>query len=96
MTLLLMLFQLLRITYVGNEASMLIVLPTEIGGLDAVLNKLADGFDLISELEKMHETKVQVSIPKFKIETEIDLGEVLPKVCLFVISCNFANTVGPL
>nr|XP_034824065.1 antichymotrypsin-2-like isoform X4 [Maniola hyperantus] len=72
--------QLLRITYVGDEASMLIVLPNEISGLDAVLAKLADGFDLMAEVDKMHETKVQVSIPKFKIESEIDLGELLPKL----------------
>ncbi|CAH2267161.1 antichymotrypsin-2-like isoform X3 [Pararge aegeria] len=72
--------QLLRISYVGNEASMLILLPNEITGLDTVLKKLAEGYDLLAELDKMYNTKVQVSIPKFKIETEIDLGEVLPKL----------------
>lgn len=59
---------------------MLVVLPNEIDGLDGLLSKLASGFDLMSEVEKMYKTKVQVTIPKFKIETEIDLTEVLPKV----------------
>lgn len=74
--------QLLEMPYVGEEASMLIVLPNEIEGLDGVLSKLASGFDLMSEIGKMYRTKVQVTIPKFKIETEIDLTEVLPKVCI--------------
>ncbi|KAF9795183.1 hypothetical protein SFRURICE_004555 [Spodoptera frugiperda] len=72
--------QLLEMPYVGEEASMLIVLPNEIEGLDGVLSKLASGFDLMSEIGKMYRTKVQVTIPKFKIETEIDLTEVLPKL----------------
>ncbi|CAH1643508.1 unnamed protein product [Spodoptera littoralis] len=72
--------QLLEMPYVGEEASMLIVLPNEIEGLDGVLSKLASGFDLLSEIGKMYKTKVQVTIPKFKIETEINLAEVLPKL----------------
>ncbi|XP_075985818.1 antichymotrypsin-2-like isoform X2 [Anticarsia gemmatalis] len=72
--------QLLDIPYLGNEASMLIVLPQEIEGLDGVLKKLADGHDLLSDIDNMHQTKVQVTIPKFKIETEIDLKELLPKL----------------
>lgn len=74
--------QLLQIPYVGDEASMLIVLPNEITGLDAVLKKLAGGYDLLGEVDKMYKTKVQVTIPKFKIETEIDLTELLPKVIM--------------
>lgn len=66
--------------YEGNQASMVIVLPHEIDGLNSVLQKLADGYDLMSELDNMFSTKVQVTIPKFKIETEIDLMDILPKV----------------
>ncbi|KAJ8734084.1 hypothetical protein PYW07_014635 [Mythimna separata] len=72
--------QLLEMHYEGGETSMLVVLPNEIDGLDGVLSKLASGFDLLSEVDKMHKTKVQVTIPKFKIETEIDLTELLPKL----------------
>ncbi|CAH2068525.1 unnamed protein product, partial [Iphiclides podalirius] len=72
--------QLLKMHYVGEDASMLIVLPNEISGLNGVLEKLANGYDLMGEVEKMFSTKVQVTIPKFKIETEIDLAELLPKL----------------
>ncbi|XP_050354467.1 antichymotrypsin-2-like isoform X2 [Nymphalis io] len=72
--------QMLQIPYVGDEASMLIILPRDITGLDAVMKKLADGYDLLAEMDKMYKTKVQVTIPKFKIETEIDLATVLPKL----------------
>ncbi|XP_047537054.1 antichymotrypsin-2-like isoform X2 [Vanessa atalanta] len=72
--------QLLQIPYVGDEASMLIVLPRDITGLDAVMTKLAGGYDLLAEMDKMYKTKVQVTIPKFKIETEIDLATLLPKL----------------
>lgn len=56
------------------------VLPREVEGLNALVAKLAAGHDLIGELNKMHKTKVQVTLPKFKIETEIDLKDLLPKV----------------
>ena len=71
---------------------MLIVLPNEITGLDAILDKLAAGHNLLSELDNMHQMKVQVTIPKFKIETEIDLIELLPKV-----SISYYNVIsGPV
>lgn len=80
-----MYFQLLEMNYVGGEASMLVVLPRKVDGLNGVLKKLADGYDLLADVEKnMYSTKVQVTIPKFKIETEIDLNDLLPKVCWFI------------
>ncbi|KAM3966458.1 serine protease inhibitor 2 isoform 2-T2 [Aphomia sociella] len=72
--------QLLQMNYVGKEASMLIVLPNEIEGLGGVLKKLADGYDLMNDVNRMFSTKVRVTLPKFKIETEIDLGSLLPKI----------------
>ncbi|XP_063393784.1 antichymotrypsin-2-like isoform X1 [Cydia fagiglandana] len=72
--------QLLEMPYEGDEASMVIVLPKDIEGLDAVLKQLTSGVDLVQELNSMISTKVQVTIPKFKIETEIDLKELLPKL----------------
>ncbi|KAJ0181145.1 hypothetical protein K1T71_003230 [Dendrolimus kikuchii] len=72
--------QLLEMAYEGEEASMVIVLPSEIDGLNGVLGKLAAGHDLMGDLSNMFSTKVHVSVPKFKIETEIDLTNVLPKL----------------
>lgn len=66
---------------------MVIVLPQEIEGLNDVMAKLAAGYDLLTDIENMYKTKVQVTLPKFKIETTIDLNELLPKVCsLFFIT----------
>lgn len=67
-------------SYIGDGASMLIVLPNEIEGLQQVVKTLAEGHDLSSDIAAMHSTKVDVIIPKFKIETEINLKELLPKV----------------
>ncbi|XP_052753708.1 antitrypsin-like isoform X5 [Galleria mellonella] len=72
--------QLLKMNYVGNEASMLVVLPNEIEGLGGLLQKLADGYDLLKDVNQMYSTKVRVTLPKFKIETEIDLNTLLPKL----------------
>ncbi|OWR46227.1 serpin-2 [Danaus plexippus plexippus] len=72
--------QLLCLEYVKSKASMLIVLPEKIDGLNEVLAKLADGYDLIGDVRNMFKKEVQVTIPKFKIETEIDLAELLPKL----------------
>ncbi|KAI5632536.1 serpin (serine protease inhibitor) domain-containing protein [Phthorimaea operculella] len=72
--------QLLEMPYVNNEASMVIILPKEIEGLNGVLQKLADGEDLMDELKKMRRQEVRVSLPKFKIETTINLNDLLPKI----------------
>ncbi|KAI5632540.1 serpin (serine protease inhibitor) domain-containing protein [Phthorimaea operculella] len=73
--------QLLEMPYLKNEASMLIILPNEIEGLNGVLQKLADGVDLMmTELKKMRRREVYVSLPKFKIETSLNLNELLPKI----------------
>ncbi|KAI5632538.1 serpin (serine protease inhibitor) domain-containing protein [Phthorimaea operculella] len=72
--------QLLEMPYLNNEASMVIILPKEIEGLNGVLQKLADGEDLMAELKKMQREEVQVSLPKFKIETTINLNDLLPKI----------------
>lgn len=71
--------------YEGGDTSMVIVLPDEIEGLDDVLQKLAEGYDLMGDLDKLFSMKVQVTIPKFKIETEIDLAQLLPKVTQTVV-----------
>ncbi|KAI8429785.1 hypothetical protein MSG28_000325 [Choristoneura fumiferana] len=72
--------QLLEMPYEGGEASMVIILPKEVEGINDLLKSLATDVDLVQELNQMHPIKVQVTIPKFKIETEIDLKTLLPKI----------------
>ncbi|KAI5632541.1 serpin (serine protease inhibitor) domain-containing protein [Phthorimaea operculella] len=71
--------ELLQMYYLNYEASMVIILPKEIEGLNGVLQKLSDGVDLMTEL-RMTRRKVEVSLPKFKIETVINLNDLLPKI----------------
>ncbi|KAI5632535.1 serpin (serine protease inhibitor) domain-containing protein [Phthorimaea operculella] len=73
--------QLLEMPYVGNEASMVIILPWDIEGLNSIVQILADGYyDIQAELKNMYHTKVHVSLPKFKIETEINTKDLLEKI----------------
>ncbi|RVE50397.1 hypothetical protein evm_004934 [Chilo suppressalis] len=76
--------QLLEMPYENNGASMVIILPEEKNGLDSLLQKLAEGYDLLEDLSanllQNSVMEVRVTIPRFKIETEIDLGVLLPKI----------------
>lgn len=78
----------MELPYEGDNASMLVVLPQEVEGLNSIMQKLADGYDLIGAVDKMFSTKTQVWLPKFKIETKIDLKNLLPKVLLFNLYIN--------
>ncbi|XP_073953658.1 leukocyte elastase inhibitor-like [Choristoneura fumiferana] len=73
--------RLLQINYEGNEASMVIVLPDEVEGLGSVLQKLASGHNIMDDIEKMSPKQyLDIAIPKFKVETTINLKELLPKL----------------
>ncbi|KAI8420385.1 hypothetical protein MSG28_008895 [Choristoneura fumiferana] len=72
-------FKLLQMNYKGGDANMIIVLPDDIEGLNYVLQLLKDGYDLLADLAALKDTKLDVWIPKFKVETTIDLNKVLPK-----------------
>lgn len=66
--------------YQGGQASMVIVLPDEVEGLRSVLQKLASGHNIMTDIEDMRSTELDIVIPKFKVETTIDLKKMLPKV----------------
>lgn len=79
--------------YDGKQMSMVIILPTEIDGLSSLEEKLKSG-ELSLVFDKLVSKKISVSIPKFKIETEIDLNKVLPKVSiLFYFLKNFNRSL---
>lgn len=79
-------FQLLELFYEGEETSFLIVLPNEIDGITALQEKLQDPARLERAVADLYTTEVEVYLPKFKIETTINLKEVLQKVCLLLQS----------
>ena len=68
--------QILEMPYVGNELSMLVVLPREINGVKAVEDFLS-GENLKKLQRKMSPTKVLIHIPKFGGNSTFFLAETL-------------------
>lgn len=81
-------FQLLELPYSRNETSFVVILPNEIDGLDALIEKLQDPSTLKLATSKIYTADVKVFLPKFKIETKTDLKHVLGKVSII---SNIAN-----
>ena len=67
------LYTAVSLDYEGKTFAMLIVLPDEIEGLKTLAPKL-DGAGLRGILDGLKPTPYKVSMPKFKIETEVDIN----------------------
>ncbi|XP_072941007.1 antichymotrypsin-2-like [Epargyreus clarus] len=83
--------KLLNMAYVGDQSSLLLVLPNDIEGIGELLEKLKDPNILDEETKGMFNTEVDVSIPKFKIETTTNLREVLEKMNVTKLFTGAAN-----
>ncbi|XP_031627769.1 dolichyl-diphosphooligosaccharide--protein glycosyltransferase subunit 2 [Contarinia nasturtii] len=66
----------LEMKYVNSNFSFVVVLPNERTGLSALEDKLQN-YDLAKITDKMHRAEVDVTIPKFKVEYEINLNDAL-------------------
>lgn len=67
-------FKALELPYKGDEVSMLVLLPNDQNGLNQLEDSLRPGF--LQDLKKgMRETKVEVALPKFKMEYSKALKE---------------------
>lgn len=60
---------------------MFIILPHDVDGISELENRLA-GVDLSKILTQLPVQKVEVSIPKFKLEETTDLNDILTEVCI--------------
>lgn len=69
----------LELKYKNSSMSFVIVLPNAKNGLSALESKLKD-YDLSKIGELMHFNRYEISIPKFKVEYEIKLNDVLKNV----------------
>lgn len=69
----------LEMKYAHSNFSFVIVLPNQRSGLAALEKKLRD-WDLTKLTNDMYPQEVDVTIPKFKVEFEINLNDVLKKV----------------
>ncbi|KAF5269269.1 hypothetical protein FQR65_LT02570 [Abscondita terminalis] len=86
--------KLLEMKYTNHNVSMVIILPNKRDGIDDLEKKLVN-VDLSKLTHGMRTVYVEVSLPKFKIETTIDLKSVLTKMGLGVIfdpvNANFSD-----
>jgi len=69
-------FQMLELPYRGNELSMLVLLPEKADGIADLESKLT-AVNLSKWLPLMHERKLPVYIPKFKMTSEFSLKQTL-------------------
>lgn len=81
--------KLLELAYEGDEATFLIVLPNDIGGLQDLIFKLKEPSALAKAMSEMRLRNVHAFLPKFKIESETDLKETL-------IQLNVSSLFNPL
>lgn len=68
--------QVLKLRYVGNELSMIILLPRQIAGL-ADLEKTLSLEKLATWLSRLHDRQVDVATPRFKITAQFELNSTL-------------------
>ncbi|MHC4502189.1 MAG: serpin family protein, partial [Planctomycetota bacterium] len=68
--------QVLELPYVGDELSMAILLPKKTHGL-AEIEALLDAGSMKTWLSRLAKRKVQVFLPRFKIESGLDLKKAL-------------------
>ncbi|XP_071053226.1 serine protease inhibitor 3/4-like isoform X26 [Onthophagus taurus] len=82
--------KILRMRYTNKDVSMVIVLPNSKTGIFALEQKLANK-DLTTLTSQLVSREVIVSLPKFKIETTIDLKDSLEKLGMGVIFSDAAE-----
>lgn len=77
--------QVLELLYADEDYRIIIILPFEIDGLQGTLGKL-NGNTLNNAMNSLVRQEVRLRLPKFKIETTIELIEILKavskKICL--------------
>lgn len=67
--------KILRLPYEGKRYSMYMILPNEVNGIDAVVEKL-DSNILSDEVCRMEKSETHVVIPKFKFDASVSLNDV--------------------
>lgn len=85
----------LEMKYANSNFSFVIVLPNSRTGLSALEGKLKN-YDLAEITNKMHKQEVEVTIPKFKVEFEINLNDVLKKLGMSEMFTSRADLSGIL
>ena len=70
--------KILELPYNGKQLSMYIILPHKVDGLKDIETKVNAKFlDSLLRNDGFHSVDIEVSVPKFKIESGFELGKVL-------------------
>ncbi|KAK6194762.1 hypothetical protein SNE40_000328 [Patella caerulea] len=67
---------ILELPYVKKDLSMVLLLPQQIDGVTSLVNNLTPS-KLNKLMKEMTEVKVDIALPKFKLEADLNLKEVL-------------------
>lgn len=70
----------LEMAYYHSPITFVVILPNKKTGLSELENKLKD-YDMTKITGQLEKAEVNVTLPKFKIEYEVKLNDVLTKVC---------------
>ena len=87
------LFKSVEIPYKGKAASLILFIPKNINGIDNLL-KTIDYNTYTEWNSEMKEAMVKLSVPKFKIESDFELSDVLSKMGMQTAFTNKANFSG--
>ncbi|CAO1344240.1 unnamed protein product [Diamesa hyperborea] len=71
--------KILRLPYNGRRFSMFVILPTAVGGIDELVERLEEQ-DINNEVWHMDEIEVQVTLPKFKFDSTINMNNIIKKL----------------
>jgi len=88
--------QVLQLPYVGDELSMVILLPRALDGIRQIEQGLT-GENLAKWLDNLREQEVFVSIPKFKMTSKFSLQTVLAQMGMaqaFTGAADFSGMTG--
>jgi serpin B len=69
-------FQALELPYAGNDLAMVVLLPKKVDGLDEFERSLTAG-SLADRLAKLRPRRVEVALPRFRMESGFELQSVL-------------------
>jgi serpin B len=89
-------FHALELPYAGNDLSMVIVLPKKVDGL-ARLEESLTSEKLSASLAKLGPRRVEVALPRFRVEAGFELAKVLPAMGMplaFTRSADFSGIDG--
>jgi len=86
-------FSALELAYVGDDLSMVLLLPDEIDGLAQLEEAItADRFNQVTQ--SLYQTKVDVLLPRFKIDYGVELSAALKKMGMPLAFSNDADFSG--